>query len=130
MNEPIINQESKESTSASMLFGLPRPITGTLAGVICFLVLVLIFNVWDTEDGLLQAALLAPGFWAVMFFRIDAPIAFYLISSFPPAIIGSLIASSTKALRIRGIILLVIYLIVSVPLGKIALIFAHIAFDL
>jgi len=130
MNEPLINQESNGSTSASMLFGLPRPIAGALAGVLFFLFLVLIFSIWDTKAGLLQAALLAPGFLAMMFFHMDAPIGFLLISSFPPALIGSLIVSTKKTIRIRGIILLVVYLIVSVPLGMIALIFTHITFDL
>jgi len=131
MNESSISQEIMGSTAEPKLFGLPRPIAGALTGFLFFSTLVLIFNIWDIESGLLRAALLAPGFLAIMFFHnLDDSFSVpFLISSFLPTIIGSLIIFRKRAIRVSGIILMVIYLLVLIPLGMIARMFMYIAGD-
>ena len=80
-----------------------------------------------------MAAILAPGFLMMILITsvtnlssTGYTIVFFLTSSIPPAIIGSLIASKRKKNRSNGIILLVIYLLASIALGFLILVVASI----
>ena len=119
MNELLANQEI---TPEPKLFGLPRHWAGAFIGVLLFTVILLLF--WMKEP-ILFSGLLYLGNLAVYLlglatdaqptlnaaYNVPTYAIAYVVSCLPPAILGSLIASTKKEKRLFGILFLVIYLV-------------------
>ena len=121
MNETNLKQESNETTLETKLFGLPRPFVGALIGIAVFLLLLLLVHI--TESTYLKGIAFFPYFLSTLFFgkfvmnlsQFGSTVFFLLVSSIPPAALGSLIFSNNKFL---GISLLIIYIVISCFAGS------------
>ena len=123
MNESILNQESKKSTSEPKLFGMPRFLAGALIGILIYALLVLLSVVGKLN--LLATIILFPGFWVTFFDnRIVDTVIFFVVPSIPFAVFGALIASKQETKRAIGFVASIIYflllVLVGLPLAAIA----------
>lgn len=135
MNESLSNKQSNEAIAKPKLFGLVQSIAGALIGILVFLI-VLFLMIWGAKSRLLTAAMLSPGFLALIIISttdlgsnihaLGYMIILFSVSSIPPAIIGSLIVSKKKVKRTNGFILLGIYLVTSILAGIFVLVAASI----
>lgn len=127
MEKHLENQENNEPTSVPKFFRRLQPLLGTMIGILCFVTLFAI-NSMGTKSKYLAAALLAPGYLAMLFlaylndlgFQIPSigyTIIIFSLSGLPYAVVGALIFSKEKAIRANGVALLVIYLVTSLTLG-------------
>lgn len=121
MKDSPINQP----VSKPKLLGLPRPLAGALIGILIFSLFLLLVRI--TESQYLLVIVLFPYYATIMFFsgfvfslsQSENMFFLFLISSIPPAILGSLIFSNKKAVAIG---LLVTYVGISMFLGLFVLI--------
>jgi hypothetical protein len=122
-------------THASKFLGLPRPLEGAFIGILLTLLIILPFEFLPSSTnlphGLVVLGIIGFGFgflgrMTVVMFNVFAgfamsPVAgiitITVISSIPPAILGWMIASYKKTMRIVGIMVLLIYIIISAYLG-------------
>jgi len=113
-------------------FGMFRSLMGSVLGVFVFFLFITV------PVNLLLDNSLPPGLFVIIslfeiwgrlvvaVLRIDRPeipsnIVITLISMIPPAIWGWMIGSSRKPVRITGIVLLLLYLLLTIGLGMLAL---------
>jgi hypothetical protein len=112
IKESSLNQEVKESTPESRLFGLPRPLAGILLGILLFLLIE--FLLWRIDLGILAMGLNYLGLFIVPLIHIHLlqveVLIIYGISSIPFAIAGSLLSSKNVTQKISGTILLAVHI--------------------
>lgn len=122
------SSSSAKNNNPTSKFRLPRPLAGALIGIIVY-TLILIWA-WKTDDLFILFAVQPLAIWASLFFEaiyllpipnslanfLSNTIA-YLISSIFPAILGSLLVSGKKQIRIAGIVLFLIYFVFSFCTG-------------
>lgn len=124
MNESLTSSETANETK---LFGLPRPIAGTLIGIGLFLLLAIILWLAKSEVGFvilfslgfLIRSMMSP--WTntatIPLVQNVVPAAIIIsVSITPPALLGLFMASKRK--RTLGIIMLILYLIISMAIGS------------
>jgi hypothetical protein len=129
MNESITNIESSaKATIKPKWMSLPRPIAGALIGIFIFLLITAIFRLTNLftafivliSPGILTGSIIIPGTiaWDTSVIAKLINYAILLgISSIPPGIYCSLIASDKKKIRSKGMILLIIYLVFLLVIG-------------
>ena len=125
MNEPFQDQDKSKLTITPKLFSRLRRPAGALLGILVF-ILAFLFTSSSTNtwSKLLSISLLSSGLITGLILdnvlRIPHQVfevLVYSLSSVPIAIIGSLIASSKKADRANGVILLLTYLTMAFFVG-------------
>ena len=127
MSATLANPEDNVAQPAK-LFGLPRPLAGALIGILIFLLIAVIFRLTNLftifiiliSPGILTGWMMIPSeiTWITsLTTKLINYSVLFGISSVPPGIFGSLIASNEKKIRSKGIILLLIYLIFLLVIG-------------
>jgi hypothetical protein len=132
MIKSSLDAENNVPTPESKLLGLSRPIAGALPGVLLFAALLYLTNL-GTSLSFLRAVLLSGsvpvlifGWFLIVLFQgmslpsmvvPAAPIAIYVLSSIPYAILSSLLFSKEKVKQTKGLSCSAIYLVISLILG-------------
>ena len=123
MNEQnILASHVDDKTATSKLPGLPRPLAGTLIGVLILLIILVPLKYLDYSSLLLYTLALdleLPGRMTVlllgMFGKVDLPESFWnalsiTMSAIPAGIAGWLISSIKKSTRTAGVVFSLLYL--------------------
>jgi len=126
---PYENKMRRTNPPEPKLFGLPRPLAGAVIGALLFLVILLPLKYLDYNSVSLYFLALnleLPGRITILILgmtaRIDMPrsvanLLSITISTIPAGVLGTLIASSRKPARTRGIIFAVLYLVIILACG-------------
>ena len=131
MNEQkILSSPANYQKARLKLFGLPRPLAGTLIGVLIFLLILLPLKFLDYDSLLLYMLALdleLPGRMTILILGmtagIDLPESFLnavsiTISSIPAGIAGRLISSLKTSTRMVGIVFSLLYLCFILAFGS------------
>jgi hypothetical protein len=125
-----------QAINKSKLLGLPRPLAGAVIGVLGYLVILLPLKLLETNfvalsflslDVELLGRMTVGALSAFADFAMPetlSSIVSVIISAIPPAILGWLIGSYRRSIRITGIILLVIYLLLTLAIGTVLILMA------
>ena len=121
MDETLETQRTIKLSHQPKSFGLPGPLTGALIGISLFNIAYFASNAVGLE--ILPTALMIPGYLtgstigSVSTSDVLDQIIFFGISAIPPAVLGALFGSKNKGLIIMGIVLFIMYCLVSAILG-------------
>ena len=119
----------QREASRDTILGLPRPLLGALIGILLFLLLVIPLKLLEHRFILLSFVLLDLELLGRLtisalsaFADIELPetvsrVLSTLLSAIPPAVLGFLIGSTRRSIRVTGIVLLAIYLCIILALG-------------
>jgi hypothetical protein len=131
MNEQnILASQADHQKAKSTLFGLPRPLTGALIGILILLIILLPLKFLDYNSLLLYRLALdleLLGRMTVlllgMFGKIDLPERFWnilsiTVSVIPAGIAGWMISSLKKSTRMAGIVFSLMYLCFILAFGS------------
>jgi hypothetical protein len=124
--------------SETKVLGVPQPLAGALIGALLLLLITLPIKFLPTDSKPLSLMLLSVMFelWGRLplsalsnLVGVDLPeflsnIMVLLLSTIPPALLGWMIGSNKQAIKVTGIVLLIIYLIVTVGLGSLLILMA------
>ena len=121
MDDPFKTQKNIKFSHRSKSFRLPGPVLGTLLGIVLFILVYFVSNAMGLE--ILSTALIVPGYLisstigSVSASNVLDQAIFFGISSFPSAVLGVLFGSKNKALIIMGLVLFIMYILVSATIG-------------
>jgi hypothetical protein len=124
MDDPFKTQKNITVSHQQNLIAWLGPVIGALAGITLFALFYFLSNAVRSE--ILHLALNAPGFLIYLTIGsvytsdvdvLDQQIILFGISSIPYAVLGALFGSKNKGLIIMGIVLFIIYSLVSATIG-------------
>ena len=121
MDDSVITQKNIKFSHQSNSFALPGSVTGALIGIIFFILVYFVSNATGLE--ILSTALIVPGtligstIGSVTTYDILEETIFLGISSIPLAVLGALFGSKNKGLIMMGIVLFIMYSLVSATIG-------------
>ena len=116
----ILVSDEFEPIPEKKLFYLPSYLVGAIFGVLIFLILLFLIEIIPIPgESFLLSAVLWPGL--LLTDRLGTSLIsyslFFLISSFPFALIGSLIFTNNERRKSLGLVFLLIYIAISVCIG-------------